>query len=62
MPIRLCARGHITGYRRCVRCKGNALHNVGGDPIPVRMDKRYKRAITQALREAGIKPAADYGR
>lgn len=58
MSIRLCSNGHITGGKNC-SCGAKAVKNVGGDPAPYRMSRKWKRDVTQAIRDFGGVPVAD---
>lgn len=57
--LKICSNGHITGYRRCSFC-GSETEPIRQNRGPDRaIDKRFKRKLTQAIRDAGGTPVAD---
>ncbi len=59
--LKICANGHVTGYKKCSFCR-SATEPLAPHPSHRALDKRFKRRVTQAIRDAGGIPAADLRR
>lgn len=55
--MRVCTKGHISGFKRC-SCGAKAETVIVGTQPPV-LDKKAKRAATAAIRAEGLLPVAD---
>jgi hypothetical protein len=58
MPLKVCTNGHLTGTKECGRCESRTS-TVRGPSGRRAVSKKRKRAITQALRNAGAVPVKD---
>jgi hypothetical protein len=59
MALKLCEKhGHLTGTRACARCESPTIA-VKGPRGRMRVPKKEKKAITQAIRDRGQVPVKD---
>lgn len=61
--LKICTRGHITGYRHCPQCprgtRNNTIPMVVVGPPRRSVDVLLKRWVTKMIRASGGVPVAD---